>query len=351
MNQYLSNQSIGRNNNLNLIRFTLAFLVLFSHSFPLINGQSYTPNVIGGINISLGDIAVDIFFILSGFLITKSFIYSKSLGQYIKSRALRIYPAVITMTLFCIVLGAFYTSLSTSEYFLNTEVIKFLINNSTLLFGIEHTLPHVFNFNPFPNEVNGSLWTLRYEIKMYALIAIVYSSLLYLSKIFNFVSIRKIILVFTVLVLSFYICSKQFDIVNSHYPRLVSMFFIGVSYYLWAEKIKLTTMFFILCVAVLFVSSIVPNAFLTIYCLTLPVIVFYLSYIPRGLIRKYNNLGDYSYGFYIYAFPVQQAIVASNPNISIIKMIVLSFCITLTLAVLSWHFIEIKFIKNRKVNF
>lgn len=348
MNLYLSDLSTGKDNNLNLIRFTLAFFVLLSHSFALVYGGSYVENNIKSLHIAMGGIAVDMFFIISGFLIAKSYIYSKSVKQYIKARALRIYPAAIAMTIFCIILGAIYTTTSLKNYFINLDTFKFLINNSILLFGIEHNLPHVFTSNPFPNEVNGSLWTLRYEIKMYAIIAVMYSALLYLSKKISFVKVKETILIFTIGIVLFHILNNQFNIITSNYPRLLSMFFMGASFFLWSDRIKLSTSLFLLCVTILFISSFEQNLYFIAYCITLPLILFYLAYIPKGIIRKYNNIGDYSYGFYIYAFPVQQAVVATNPNISVTFMILVSFSITFLLSVLSWHFIESKFLKKKE---
>jgi peptidoglycan/LPS O-acetylase OafA/YrhL len=65
-----------------------------------------------------------------------------------------------------------------------------------------------------------------------------------------------------------------------------------------------------------------------------------LAYLPGGAILAFNRLGDYSYGTYIYAYPVQQALMALRPDLSAVPLFVLSFFVTLVLAVASWHFIE-----------
>jgi peptidoglycan/LPS O-acetylase OafA/YrhL len=82
------------------------------------------------------------------------------------------------------------------------------------------------------------------------------------------------------------------------------------------------------------------QAFSIVYTLTIAYMLCYLAYLPAGAIRKYNEMGDYSYGVYIYAFPVQQALAATYPGISVSAMLLSSGMVTLALAILSWHLIE-----------
>ena len=72
-----------------------------------------------------------------------------------------------------------------------------------------------------------------------------------------------------------------------------------------------------------------------------------LAYIPSGAIRGFNKYGDYSYGMYIYAFPIQQSVAALIPGISVLAMIVISFIITFILAFISWHVVEKKMLKYK----
>lgn len=69
-------------------------------------------------------------------------------------------------------------------------------------------------------------------------------------------------------------------------------------------------------------------------------VLFYLVYVPVGQLRTFNQVGDYSYGVYIYAFPVQQSVAALLPGVSVIAMISISAVVTLLLAALSWHLLE-----------
>lgn len=105
-----------------------------------------------------------------------------------------------------------------------------------------------------------------------------------------------------------------------------------------------------LSVFALLITTVNKDEFLLVYLCVLPYIIFYLAYIPEGIIRSFNRLGDYSYGMYIYAFPVQQSISALFPKVSVYSMIALSLLVTLTLAVLSWHLIEVRALKLKKLN-
>jgi len=90
------------------------------------------------------------------------------------------------------------------------------------------------------------------------------------------------------------------------------------------------------------------QAFFVVYILSTAYILFYLAYVPSGVVRKYNRLGDYSYGIYIYAFPVQQSIAALFPGISILQMILISAIVTTLLAILSWHLLERRSLKLKE---
>ena len=92
--------------------------------------------------------------------------------------------------------------------------------------------------------------------------------------------------------------------------------------------------------ALIFVSSFRPAYFFISYYLFIPYVVFFLAYVPSGGIRAFNRLGDYSYGIYIYAFPVQQSLAFLFPGISIGAMFLSSFLATVGLAVASWHGVE-----------
>jgi peptidoglycan/LPS O-acetylase OafA/YrhL len=122
--------------------------------------------------------------------------------------------------------------------------------------------------------------------------------------------------------------------------RLTSMFFLGAVFFMYRDQIMLTSALFLGCLVALLLFSLTTNLLFIPYTLAVGYLVFYLAFIPKGAVRKFNLLPDYSYGLYIYGFPVQQSIAFLYPSVSLPVMLLSSFMITLMLASLSWHFVE-----------
>jgi peptidoglycan/LPS O-acetylase OafA/YrhL len=68
--------------------------------------------------------------------------------------------------------------------------------------------------------------------------------------------------------------------------------------------------------------------------------VAWLAYVPAGRMRGYNRLGDYSYGIYIYAFPIQGLVAWMFGTIGPGWHILLAAIPTVLLSVASWHLVE-----------
>ncbi|KXI26825.1 acyltransferase family protein [Paraglaciecola hydrolytica] len=345
MKKYLADYLSGRNNNFNLVRFIASIMVLVSHSFVIVTGSKYSEPLRVSLNMTWGSIAVDVFFISSGFLIYNSFQRKKSLLSFTWARIVRIYPALF----FCVIFTVFAIGIVSSElppdnYLLSNQVYVYLIKNILLITGIEYQLPGVFLNTPLNNMVNGSLWTLPYELLMYLLLALFLISL----KLINSNSNIPLFLLITVIILATVnICIHLTPNLSSSLIKLTFFFFCGATYCAYANKVKLSFRYFILSLVVIIITAFNKDIFVFGYFIFLPYVIFYLAYIPSGFILNFNKLGDYSYGLYLYAFPIQQIIVFQIPNITISQMIVYSFICTLVLAILSWQLIEKRALKMK----
>ncbi len=336
----LSDFSNGRDNNFNLIRIVAALAVLVTHSFALALGTGDAEPFRKSLGMSLGDMALDAFFITSGFLVTASLLKKQRITEYFWARALRIFPALLLMLLLTVfLLGICFTTCSVSTYLSSAETYIYFAKCLTLITGVAYNLPGVFDSNPLNNMVNGSLWTLPIEVIMYIVLALGWFALQKVPKLRS--TAFKIAIVYFTFVAGIHMLVRHFFFPTpSLFERLSFMFFAGATFYILRARIILIRWLFWFFVISLSLATVNKHVFFVIYVFTIAYILLYIAYIPSGLVRKYNQLGDYSYGIYIYAWPVQQSIAALIPGVSVSRMIVISTVVTISLAALSWHFLE-----------
>lgn len=167
-NSKISNILLKENNNFDLIRILLAILVIIGHSIAL-NGKSdywIDPIAVFFKYTYSGAFAVKLFFFISGLVVTNSYLHKKNAFYFINSRVFRILPLlffVLVITVF--IFGPILTVLPIDDYILNNDNFSYIWKN--LLFQTQYYLPGIFNENIHPNAVNGSLWSLKYEMGCY----------------------------------------------------------------------------------------------------------------------------------------------------------------------------------------
>jgi peptidoglycan/LPS O-acetylase OafA/YrhL len=231
------------------------------------------------------------------------------------------------------------------DYLTHNQVWDFVWINSTLILDkiqLRYILPGVFSINP-QQGVNGSLWTLPYEVWMYI-------SLVGLGAIgmFKHVRISNIFLsTMLIVLLAFpFLGTSEWLTKFANLQRFSLYFFAGAFVYLNRQWMPLKG----LLALALCLGSIASRGTI-LYDFILPVAlvygVFWIAYVPSGQIRQYNRLGDYSYGTYIYAFPVQQSLIAVFPGIEPTVLFGSALGLTLLIASISWHFVENPFLERK----
>jgi peptidoglycan/LPS O-acetylase OafA/YrhL len=152
-------------NNFDLIRLLAAIGVLVSHAFSLAGAGE--PMIAG---VTVGTLGVYVFFVISGYLILKSWTFDPRVSAFLVKRCLRIFPGLLGAVLFtALVVGPLSTSHTLSSYFTDPQTAQF-IGGALVLFAPQGTLPGVFAHNPFGGVINGSLWSLTYEFALYLMV-------------------------------------------------------------------------------------------------------------------------------------------------------------------------------------
>lgn len=339
--------SEGRDNNFDFLRFFFAALVIFSHSFAMLyNGTWYAYDPLlhwtRG-QAAFGGGAVDGFFLISGFLITKSWERSRGMGDYAQKRALRILPAlavVLVVTVF--VLGPLATSLPLASYFHSPWTYTYFTFMGTRNLHLTDQLPGVFTHNPLLYRVNGSLWTIRCEALCYLMVAVL--GLLHCYRRPALVLLASVAAV-AVTALGARHLATMGDWADSF--RVLIYFLWGMTFYLYRGVIPYSRALLLACLAGLVVSDLVG-----ILPYTLPLLgaygLFYTAFSPGLRLQGFARRGDFSYGLYLYAFPIQQLLVSHfRPVWNAETLTLAAFLLAGLCAVLSWHGVEKRWLRRK----
>lgn len=344
-------------NNLDIIRFSLATSVIFCHSFAIYLGYDKfkitEPFMIWSHQqISIGTMAVDLFFVISGCLILKSFSSSKTTIDYLQKRVLRIYPGFIVAILASLIFAGFwgsgnpYTWDGYFNYLNNLNLIKEFIHLTTL----QSPYQRVF-FIGFPEPgLNDSVWTIQFEFVCYLLLPL-FALLVFIKKKWFFLIAFSIAYLIVLLQLNGFIFpysdKKHLFFGNPYFhPKFIMYFLAGACFYNYRNYVPRYNILAVLS----FIAVIISFAFIKCIDQVLPIAGSYLLFhfafnqkIPFGNFAKY---GDFSYGVYLYAWPIQALVnYFFYSHIGPYKLFMISTPLTLIAAFVSWHLVEKPFLK------
>jgi len=334
----LSNQkSASHQNNFGLLRLVFATLVIVSHSFEIIDGdrtrEPFT-RLFG--TLTVAEVAVAGFFIVSGYLIAQSYETSDSVLSYLSKRVLRIYPAFIAASLFCIAIvgplaGADLAALPITNWA--------TICSRILTLQIPR-LPHVFAGQHYPS-LNGSMWTIAYEFRCYLAVVILGSLSLLRSK---------VILPLTALLCFVAILTTpdwpqiRFEAIFGDIhetARLTAYFLAGTSFFLYRDRIIYRNKLAAFAAVGLAVALFIPRLVGPGVAIFGGYLIFWFAFLSNtARLNAINSKIDLSYGIYLYAWPVQMLLIRYVAGISPESVIVLTTILSGLLAYISWTFIE-----------
>jgi peptidoglycan/LPS O-acetylase OafA/YrhL len=324
-------------NSFGVLRLAMATLVLISHSYYFAFGTPEAEPLTAWTGHSLGEHAVQVFFILSGILVAQSFERSRSLLDFVAARVLRIFPALIVCVLMtALLLGPLVSHLSAVAYFTSPALPAYLLKTLSLSTG-SAPLPGVFENVPLASNVNISLWTLKYEVLCYVGLACAGMAGLFNPRWRNSVAVALAMF----LVVIFAAEPKHQSIYGfSDNIRYFSLFFgTGVLAFLMRDRIVIAGEF-VAPLAVLAALVIGTRFGELATALFLGYAVVWLAAKSFGPLRGLCNRVDLSFGVYIFAGPIQQALIEAAPSLSPLLIAALASLIVFPLALLSWVLIE-----------
>lgn len=313
-------------NNFHWLRLIAALMVIYGHSYAV------TKEAGRDIFLRLveyrfaGGIAVEIFFLISGFLITASMARS-SLRHYLWARILRIFPALaICMILTTFLLGPLLTT--DQHYWYDASTWRYLYKNATLI-ATEYWLPGVFQQLP-DKAVNGSLWSLLLEVRLYLVVAGFGVLGLLTKRYFSPIVIVGFIVGY------FLVPQVRILIQYSAWVSCVAFFAAGAFVWINRDEIRLTTMGVVMTL-LLAAALHRSDHFFVAYFIALTYITFYLAFVPK---LPRIDKRDLSYGVYLYGWPIQQCVLLVLPNSGAYANAVIASALCLLLAFASWELVE-----------
>jgi peptidoglycan/LPS O-acetylase OafA/YrhL len=337
-------QANGRPTGFDYMRLLLAFAVIWVH----------TPLVTYGDDLFLWESplrpviksVLPMFFVLSGFLVAGSLERSKTLISFLGNRFIRIYPALtVEVLLSAFILGVIYTEYDLYDYFTSQEFLKYIMN---ITGHINFTLPGVFLDNPHSGMVNAQLWTVPFELKCYFAIAILF--LLGVTKRRVLAPVATVALVVVFGIARYWKHESDWASMPTATSGnlLICAFLAGVTLYLYKDRVRWDIRMFVVSVAFILAAF-----WFTPFgdFIAIPAIGYVTVFLGLTSPRKLGILrgADYSYGVFLYGYPIQQAFVALGPwaqnwflNGIVCSVLVIFF------AAFSWTFIEKPALKLRK---
>jgi len=340
-----SQGGIGR--GFDYLRIALAVVIFQSHAGAVAGnvtalGQLVQPTIASGPNDLLAQVRtsfylslVPMFFAVSGFLVAGSAYRLRNVRSFLIFRALRIFPALtVEVVLSAFVLGSAFTVLSLDEYYSGRDFFLYFGN---ILGFVHYRLPGVFNDHPYASVVNANLWTLPGEFYCYLLM----SAAMIVGLLYSRRALLIVVVCLTVLLIAFDI-SSEVRIFKNHLDTslIVYYFVLGVIFFQWRDIICINWYLVVVAViAVVFSIRYSHYAHLTPLFLTYITVAIGTARLPELTFMKDK---DYSYGIYLYGFPIEQASIAAFPWLKGHSWWTFGVAGTITLifAVASWHAVE-----------
>lgn len=323
---------VKERNNFNLLRFILAYSVMFNHFSTLTETEPFW--------FISGGVRVKGFFIISGFLVMFSFLRSPDTHLFFRKRLRRILPAYTLVILLCTLLGLFLTTLPLREFVTSKEFFFYILSNLTTLNFLCPDLPGVFENNPI-HAMNASLWTIKVELMLYFTVPIIYKIVKKYNKSWCLLLIYLLSFIYSTT------CNYFDDTTQNELYAFLKRQFPGQMMYFCSGMIILAHFPFFKK----YIYYILPGSILLfigrdfillkiVEPIALASIIISIAYSFKWL-NSINKIGTSSYGIYLFHFPIIQTFIHLGlAESNLILTFVLTVVLSTLLGILSWNYVE-----------
>lgn len=335
-------------NNFDFLRLLLAMLVLYSHCYPLGTGSEAAEPVrwLTRGQMTGGAVAVDLFFVMSGFLIAGSAERSRGMRSYFGKRVARIYPAFAVAAVLGLIVVLPLSGGRLMDGSAWQRVGDFVLQTLRLR---EFSYMGAFTANPYPGALNGSLWSVQFEFWCYVGVALLFVSGLLARRVLLLIAFAAAIAVSVLFQVQGWIFGGKWLGVLLGSPqlwaRLLPLYLAGVVFYLWRDRIVLHRSGALVALLLLLAACRLPFGCAALFPLAGTYLTFFVAFSPAIRLHGFGRYGDFSYGTYLYAFPVEQLLMRSLSHPVAPAVL---FCgaapLTLLVAAGSWYAIERHFL-------
>ena len=339
-------------NNFNFLRLFFASSVILTHSVELVDGSQRREPLLYLLNSPwpMSYLAVDGFFLLSGYLITQSWLREPDLTRFLWKRVLRIYPGFVVAILFsALIVGPMGGN---PHYWRDFDIVEFLTGLATL----RVQTPKTFESLHYPH-VNGSAWTIPYEFLCYLMTAFLGYYLL-LRR-------RMAIVAACLCVMGFLVWQRRAGLHVTYFgpdaasqlrhylwtsPRMVIAFLTGTCFFLFRDRIRYHWLGVLVSLVLLRVACMRQTTALLAFPIIWGYLVFAFAFAKSSFLRRFGQTADVSYGIYLYAWPIQTLIIYHFPQINPYLVSAITFFSSVLLGTLSWYAVERPFLRLRSVS-
>jgi len=317
-------------NGFDVLRIGAALAVIFCHHFHIIQAQPpgwLNANMVGGV-------AVMIFFSISGYLVTLSWLRDPRAVAFTAKRLLRLWPGMlVAVVLDMLLFGPVFTTLPVREFLSNPATLEHWRN--LLLVKAYTDMPGVFAHNPLAGLMNGPLWTIPMEVMCYAALAG--------AGVLGVLRWRWAASGVAMAYLAFFLGFRNADLTGT-----MRHWFEYPAYFAFGSLLALHRGFVLghakglllglapLCALLFFGAKLEHSAGL----LLLPPLLVVLGSQRTAMFSWLRRWGDPSYGIYVLGCPIQQSVYALWPGLSFFPSLLLAWLLAVAAGYASWHAVE-----------